>query len=132
MPAALTVSGGQQRRLRQLVCVSLTASSSRAFCADLHIDAEGFDFEVVKASRIEVTQPRVIRLEAQHIDVDGCVLYLNERGYHTVRFRANGVSEILAILTRPGGKLIVAAAAAAPALNCSARAFPAVAPRFYR
>ena len=105
---------------------------SRAFCADLHIDAEGFDFEVVKASRIEVTQPRVIRLEAQHIDVDGCVLYLNERGYHTVRFRANGVSEILAILTRPGGKLIVAAAAAAPALNCSARAFPAVAPRYYR
>lgn len=79
-----------------------------------------------------MTQPRVIRLEAQHINVDGCVLYLNERGYHTVRFRANGVSEILAILTRPGGKLIAAAAAAAPALNCSARAYPAVAPRFYR
>ena len=80
----------------------------------LHIDAEGFDFAVLQASSLASTRPRVIRLEAQHIAADECEAFLTELGYRVIRFAANGVAEMLAILTRPK-------AGGAP-LNCTALA----------
>ena len=99
--------------LQKIMCEQRWAPGSLDY---LHIDAEGFDFAVVQASSLAATRPRVIRLEAQHIAADECEAFLTELGYRVIRFNANGVNEMLAILTRPG-----ASRSSAP-LNCSAAA----------
>jgi hypothetical protein len=55
---------------------------------------------VVLIPDIDATQPRLVRLEAQHIDADGAEAYLKERGYVTIRFDS-GVAEILAVRMLP-------------------------------
>lgn len=82
-------------------CVNLTAlmceAGWEAGSVDLlHIDAEGFDDAVLRASDISATRPKLIRLEAQHIDADTTEKVLQQYGYKTIRFNS-GVSEILAV-----------------------------------
>lgn len=66
-----------------------------------HVDAEGADYQVLLAADLEVTRPRVIRFEAQHLDADTVEKWVQSVGYHTVRFKANGVAEILGLLISP-------------------------------
>ena len=68
----------------------------------LHIDAEGFDDNVLFASEVELTRPLVVRLEAQHIEGSAAVSHLEERGYRVMNMRAHGVAEIVAIYVRGG------------------------------
>ena len=66
----------------------------------LHVDAEGFDDQVVFAAEVELTRPLVVRLEAQHIDGPTVVKHLEERGYRVMHMRAHGVAEIVGIYVR--------------------------------
>lgn len=66
-----------------------------------HVDAEGADHQVLLAADLKATRPRVIRFEAQHLDADNVEKWVQQQGYHTLRFRANGVAEVLAILVAP-------------------------------
>ena len=45
-----------------------------------HIDAEGADDLVLYAAEVALTRPRVVRLEAQHIDGDSAVKHLEDAG----------------------------------------------------
>ena len=58
----------------------------------------------------------MIRFEAQHIDDVGAIAFLGDAGYKSIRFKANGVGEILAVLVHPGGRN---ATGPLPVLECS-------------
>ncbi len=61
------------------------------------VDAEGTDDQVMFGAQLEVTRPFMIRLEAQHIEGSIVIKFLEDLGYFTVKLKAHGVAEILAV-----------------------------------
>ena len=81
--------------VHQVPCVSVrSVMCGRGWGAGsvdyLHIDAEGFDDQVLYASEVEITRPLIVRLEAQHIDGPSAVKHLEERGYRVMHMCAKG------------------------------------------
>jgi FkbM family methyltransferase len=61
----------------------------------LQIDAEGYDFEIIKMMQINQTHPSVITFEHSHLskeDYDACVQHLQKNGYAVKRIRENTVA----------------------------------------
>ncbi|MDA1054152.1 MAG: FkbM family methyltransferase [Planctomycetota bacterium] len=53
----------------------------------LQIDAEGYDFELVKSIDFRQCSPAILRFEFSHLsrrDIDECLRMLAERGYHFI------------------------------------------------
>ena len=80
--------------LQAIMCEEGWAAGSVDY---LHIDAEGFDDKILFASNLAATRPRIVRLEAQHIDADAAEVFLKGHGYVTIRFKANSVAEIVGV-----------------------------------
>jgi FkbM family methyltransferase len=61
----------------------------------LQIDAEGFDFEIIKMMEIEKTQPRVIVYENSHLseaDQNSCLELLRKNNYSVTNIQENTVA----------------------------------------
>lgn len=61
----------------------------------VQIDAEGFDFEIIKLLKIEKTQPRVIVYEKSHLseaDQSACIRLLEANGYAVTHIDENTVA----------------------------------------
>lgn len=61
----------------------------------VQIDAEGFDFEIIKLLKIEETQPRVIVYEKSHLskeDQRACIQMLETNGYAVTHIDENTVA----------------------------------------
>ena len=64
----------------------------------LQIDAEGFDFEVIKLFKIEQTKPRAICFEASHFyqnERKECFDYLKNRNYNITQIKADVFAELI-------------------------------------
>ncbi len=61
----------------------------------LQIDAEGFDFEVVKLFKIEESKPKMVCFESTHLSVDeyaACIDHFESRNYQVKKAGANTVA----------------------------------------
>lgn len=61
----------------------------------LQIDAEGFDFEIIKLMKIERTKPRVIVYEHSHLsanDQAACIRHLKDNDYAVADIRENTIA----------------------------------------
>jgi FkbM family methyltransferase len=61
----------------------------------LQIDAEGFDFEIIKMMKIEKTEPRVVVYENSHLsetDQNSCVELLHGNNYSVTNIQENTVA----------------------------------------
>jgi FkbM family methyltransferase len=61
----------------------------------LQIDAEGFDFEIIKMMNIEKTQPQVIVYENSHLsngDQESCLALLGKNNYAVINIQENTVA----------------------------------------
>ncbi len=61
----------------------------------IQIDAEGFDYEIIKLLRIEKTQPRVIVYEKSHLssaDQNDCIALLKKNNYAVTHIDENTVA----------------------------------------
>lgn len=61
----------------------------------LQIDAEGYDFEIIKMMKIEKTNPRVIVYEHSHLSADdqaACVRHLTNNNYAVTDIRENTIA----------------------------------------
>jgi len=61
----------------------------------LQIDAEGFDYEIIKTLDFTIFKPSIIRYENLHLnsrDYKECIDYLEERGYIVIWFGCDSVS----------------------------------------
>ncbi|GCC52399.1 FkbM family methyltransferase [Chryseotalea sanaruensis] len=62
----------------------------------LQIDAEGYDYEIIKMFNIEKTQPSVIAYESSHLsaeDKSACEAYLIKNGYTLQQIKENTVAQ---------------------------------------
>ncbi len=61
----------------------------------VQIDAEGFDFEIIKLLKIDCIKPTVIVYEKSHLsdkEQEACIMYLRENNYEVTDIRENTVA----------------------------------------
>jgi hypothetical protein len=114
-------------QVHHVPCLSLAGIMCRMGWQEVDffaVDAEGVDDQVIFGAQLEATRPFMVRLEAQHIEGSIVIKFLEDLGYLTLKIKAHGVAEILAIWgnlkNRPPPQPLdckgAAAAAAEPAL----------------